>query len=63
MRRYYKNHKLTFYIGDVRDQNSVDDAVRGVVYVFHAAALKQVINGVINTAMYLQGVVAKKYIV
>ena len=42
MRRYYKDDKLTFYIGDVRDQNSVDDAVRGVDYVFHAAALKQV---------------------
>ncbi len=42
MRKYYKNDKLKFYIGDVRDRNSIDDAIRGVDYVFHAAALKQV---------------------
>lgn len=42
MRRYYNNDKLKFYIGDVRDLNSIDDAMRGVDYVFHAAALKQV---------------------
>jgi UDP-N-acetylglucosamine 4,6-dehydratase/5-epimerase len=42
MRRYYNNDKLKFYIGDVRDINSIDDAMRGVDYVFHAAALKQV---------------------
>ena len=42
MRRYYNNDKLKFYIGDVRDKNSIDDAMRGVDYVFHAAALKQV---------------------
>ena len=42
MRKYYKNDKLKFYIGDVRDRESVDDAMRGVDYVFHAAALKQV---------------------
>ena len=35
-------HKLRFYIGDVRDQRSVQDVMRGVDYVFHAAALKQV---------------------
>jgi len=42
MRRFYQNAKLKFYIGDVRDRNSIDDAIRGVDYVFHAAALKQV---------------------
>ena len=42
MRKYYNNNKLKFYIGDVRDKNSIDDAMRGVDYVFHAAALKQV---------------------
>ena len=42
MRKYFNNDKLKFYIGDVRDKNSVDDAMRGVDYVFHAAALKQV---------------------
>ena len=42
MRKAYKNPKLKFYIGDVRDRNSVRDAMRGVDYVFHAAALKQV---------------------
>jgi len=42
MRKRYNNVKLKFYIGDVRDKNSIDDAMRGVDYVFHAAALKQV---------------------
>ena len=42
MRRLYNDNKLKFYIGDVRDKNSIDDAMRGVDYVFHAAALKQV---------------------
>ncbi len=42
MRRHYNNEKLKFYLGDVRDLNSIDDAMRGVDYVFHAAALKQV---------------------
>jgi len=42
MRKLYNNDKLKFYIGDVRDKNSIDDAMRGVNYVFHAAALKQV---------------------
>ena len=41
MRRFY-NDKLKFYIGDVRDPNSIDDSIRGVDFVFHAAALKQV---------------------
>ena len=42
MRKQYNNPKLKFYIGDVRDVNSIIDAMRGVDYVFHAAALKQV---------------------
>ncbi|MDB9933939.1 polysaccharide biosynthesis protein [Candidatus Thioglobus sp.] len=42
MRKFYNNDKLKFYIGDVRDKNSIDDAVMGVDYVFHTAALKQV---------------------
>jgi UDP-N-acetylglucosamine 4,6-dehydratase len=42
MRNHFKNDKLRFYIGDVRDYNSVERAMRDVDYVFHAAALKQV---------------------
>lgn len=42
MRTLFKNDKLKFYIGDVRDYNSIEKAMRGVNYVFHAAALKQV---------------------
>jgi UDP-N-acetylglucosamine 4,6-dehydratase len=42
MRKRYNNAKLKFYIGDVRDPHSVAQAMRGVDYVFHAAALKQV---------------------
>jgi UDP-glucose 4-epimerase len=42
MRKKYNNDKLKFYIGDVRDKRSVDYAMSGVDYVFHAAALKQV---------------------
>jgi UDP-N-acetylglucosamine 4,6-dehydratase len=42
MRNLYKNDKIKFYIGDVRDFSSVERAMRGVDYVFHAAALKQV---------------------
>ncbi len=42
MRNSLKNPKLKFYIGDVRDFNSVEPATRGVDYIFHAAALKQV---------------------
>jgi UDP-glucose 4-epimerase len=42
MRKRYENQKLKFYIGDVRDYQSVLNAVRGVDYIFHAAALKQV---------------------
>lgn len=42
MRKRYNNPKLKFYIGDVRDPQSVLNAVRGVDFIFHAAALKQV---------------------
>lgn len=42
MRKFYNHPKLKFYLGDVRDSNSVKDAMRGVDFVFHAAALKQV---------------------
>jgi len=42
MRKKYNHPKLKFYIGDVRDVNSIVDAMRGVDFVFHAAALKQV---------------------
>ena len=42
MRNFYKNDKIKYFIGDVRDFNSVDYAMKNVDYVFHAAALKQV---------------------
>ncbi|OGL30399.1 UDP-glucose 4-epimerase [Candidatus Saccharibacteria bacterium RIFCSPHIGHO2_12_FULL_41_12] len=42
MRKAYNNDKLKFYIGDVRNMESISEAVRGVDYIFHAAALKQV---------------------
>jgi UDP-N-acetylglucosamine 4,6-dehydratase/5-epimerase len=42
MRHQYRNDKLKFYIGDVRNPDGLRDAMEGVDYVFHAAALKQV---------------------
>lgn len=42
MRNKYQNEKIKFYIGDVRDYNSIEKATFGVDYIFHAAALKQV---------------------
>ena len=42
MRQFYKNVKIKYFIGDVRDPNSIDNAMPGVDYIFHAAALKQV---------------------
>ena len=42
MREHFENSKLKFYIGDVRDYNSINTAMIDVDYVFHAAALKQV---------------------
>lgn len=42
MRKKYNNHKIKFYVGDVRDYQSVLNVVRGVDFIYHAAALKQV---------------------
>lgn len=42
MRKFYRNPKIKFYIGDVRDIDSIRNAMHGVDYIFHAAALKQV---------------------
>lgn len=42
MRKKYNNQKIKFYIGNIRDEGSINDAMRGVDFVFHAAALKQV---------------------
>lgn len=42
MRTIYKDDRIQYYIGDVRNYKSIDDAMKGVDYVFHAAALKQV---------------------
>ena len=42
MRQFYKNQKIKYFIGDVRDRQSIDGAMQGVDYVFHASALKQV---------------------
>ena len=42
MRLRYSNERIKFYVGDVRNFQSLSDAMRGVDYVFHAAALKQV---------------------
>ncbi len=42
MRHYYKNEKIKYYIGDVRNLSCLRDAMYGVDYIFHAAALKQV---------------------
>ena len=42
MRRKYQNNKIKYFIGDVRSKDSIDQAMSGVDYVYHAAALKQV---------------------
>ncbi len=42
MRQFYRSDKIKYYIGDTRDKRSVDMAMQGVDYVFHASALKQV---------------------
>ncbi|MBM7665253.1 UDP-glucose 4-epimerase [Solibacillus kalamii] len=42
MRRHYQNSKIKFYIGDIRDKESLKNAMHDVDYIFHAAALKQV---------------------
>ena len=41
-RKLYKDSRIKFYLGDVRDRASIDDAMKGVNFIFHAAALKQV---------------------
>ena len=42
MRQFYNKSKIKYFIGDVRDRQSIDNAIQGVDYIFHAAALKQV---------------------
>lgn len=42
MRRIYKNDRIKYYLGDIRDIQSIKNAIHGVNYIFHAAALKQV---------------------
>jgi len=42
MRAKYKSDKLKFYVGDIREFGSINSAMKGVDYVYHAAALKQV---------------------
>ena len=42
LRKTYNNNKIKFYIGDVRDKSSIENVVKGVDYIFHSAALKQV---------------------
>ncbi len=42
MRKHYRDSKIKFYIGNVRDESSIRDTFNGVDYVFHAAALKQI---------------------
>ena len=42
MRKHYNDKRIKFYIGDVRDYGSILNAARGVDYIYHAAALKQV---------------------
>ena len=42
MRVTYNNPKIKFFIGDVRDRDSINSVIKGVDYIFHAAALKQV---------------------
>ena len=42
MRRKFQNDKIKYFIGDVRDEKSIDHVMTGVDFVFHAAALKQV---------------------
>tara|TARA_B110000003_G_scaffold95947_1_gene98136 strand:- start:2402 stop:3403 length:1002 start_codon:yes stop_codon:yes gene_type:complete len=41
-RKFYKDERIKFYIGDVRDKDSINDVMVGVDFIFHAAALKQV---------------------
>ena len=41
MRRFYQNDKIRYYLGNVREISSIKDALHGVDFIFHAAALKQ----------------------
>ena len=54
MRKKYQNDKLKFYLGDVRDTNSLDDAIKNVDYIFHAAALKHVPIAEYNPMEYIK---------
>lgn len=54
MRNKYNDPKLHFIIGDIRDKESIEKALIGVDYVFHAAALKQVPAGEINPIEYIK---------
>lgn len=71
MRIFYNNEKIKFYIGDVREYRSIEDAMEGVDYVFHAAALKfvpsceffpieAVKTNVIGTSNVLDAAICKK---
>ena len=42
MRQFYKNNKIKYFVGNVRDKRSVDYVMKGVDYVFQAAVLKQI---------------------
>ena len=59
-----KNSKVKFYIGDVRDYRSVSEAVKGVDYIFHAAALKQVplVNSFLLRLLKLMSLVHKTFL-
>lgn len=54
MRHYYSNDKLRFEIGDVRDTDRVSEVLKGIDYVFHAAALKQVPSSEKNPLEYVK---------
>jgi len=54
MRNHYESKLLHFAIGDIRDKDSIDKAMLGVDYVFHAAALKQVPAGEIYPMEYIK---------
>lgn len=71
MRKRYNSPRLKFYIGDVRDYRALEQAMRGVNYVFHAAALKQVpscefhpmqavLTNVLGTENVLEAAIASK---
>ena len=53
LRKALNSKKVKFYVGDVRDLQAVRNVVRGIDYVFHAAALKQVPSCISNHRLYL----------